>query len=66
MIVLPGGGSTALHLNQDKARYAIRYLNLGSCEWLNTKTQKMTMGGTTQISAPDNNEWLIVVTKGVN
>jgi hypothetical protein len=63
VIFLPNGGSTALHLNQGKARYAVRYINIRSGEWRNTKPQKMVMAGTTQLSAPDNNEWLIVVTK---
>ena len=63
LVFLPDGGSTALHLNQEKTTYTVRYLNISSGEWLHKKSKKMTLAGTTQFSAPDNNEWLIVVTK---
>lgn len=63
VIFLPDGGSTALHLNESKAKYAVMYINIRTGEWLDKKPQKMAMAGTTEFSAPDNNEWLIVVTK---
>ncbi|MBF6629133.1 MAG: hypothetical protein ITG04_11605 [Proteiniphilum sp.] len=63
LIFLPDGGSTALHLKEAKANYVVRYINPGTGEWLDKRPQKMSMAGTTQFSAPDNNEWLIVITK---
>jgi len=63
LIFLPDGGSTTLHLKETKANYDIRYINLRSGEWLEKRTQKISMEGTTQFSAPDNHEWLIVITK---
>ena len=63
LIFLPDGGSTTLHVKETKANYDIRYINLRSGEWLEKRTQKISMEGTTQFSAPDNHEWLIVITK---
>jgi hypothetical protein len=63
VIFLPNGGRTTLHIKEAKAKYGVRYINLGTGEWLDKRPQKMTMAVTTQFSVPDNNEWLIVITK---
>lgn len=63
LIFLPNGGSTKLKMNDYQHTGSINYLNLRSGEWLLRKPGEITLGSELKITAPDNNQWVVVINR---
>ena len=60
---LPNGGNVRLRLNETPSSVTLRYLNIRTGKWSEKNQTTTVVKDSIEIVAPDNNEWLIVITK---
>lgn len=63
VIFFPNEGSVSLNLNGKANDFTIRYLNIGTGEWVIKDTKNINLTGSTKIEVLDKNGWVVILSK---